>query len=206
MEWLANLNAGYIVAVSVVLLVIRLILGKNKSPMAKPAAEIVESALIAIVLVFLIIRPFVVQAFYIPSGSMIPTLEIHDRLLVNKFIYRFHEPRYGDIVVFKAPPVAEDDGVQRDFIKRLIGKAGDTIEVRDGAVYRNGERLKEPYIREPIDYEMSPVVVPKDRVFVMGDNRNDSNDSHAWGPLERRRILGKAMIIFSPLNRVRIIR
>lgn len=205
-EWLANISIWYILGAIVILLAARLILGRLKTPSAKPAAEFAESALIAIVLVFLVIRPFIVQAFYIPSGSMLPTLLIRDQILVNKFVYRFHEPAHGDIVVFKSPKWASGDMIVRDYIKRLVGLPGDVIEVKDGAVYRNGKRLNEPYINEPyINYDMEPVRVPKGELFVMGDNRNDSNDSHRWGPLNRNRVIGKTMVRFWPLNRIGLV-
>lgn len=292
-EWLANIPVWYVLIASAVLFVVRIVLGRYKSHFAKSAAETVESALVAIVLVFLVIRPFVVQAFFIPSESMVPTLEIGDRILVNKFSYRFREPQYGDVVVFKAPPraaelipeqwttvVGEITGVtgnsgelvatikpyyldrlgeipgfyvvgrdgygdllqlisghrkgnkaiirlagienssdasglvgaelrisERDFIKRLIGRPGDVIEVKDGAVFRNGKRLREPYLLEDyIGYDMPPQRVPKGMLWVMGDNRNNSKDSHVWGLLDRNRVLGKAMVRFWPLGRIGLIR
>ena len=204
-DWLANISLGYVIAAIVVLLIARLIFGRHEGTAAKSAAEISESALIAIVLVFLIIRPFIVQAFYIPSGSMRPTLLERDHILVNKFVYRIHEPREGDIVVFKSPPGASLDGQERDFIKRLIGLPGDTIEVKNGAVYRNGQRLNEPYILETPDYEMPPVKILPHKLFVMGDNRRNSNDSHAWGLLDRKRIIGEAMFRFWPFSRFGLI-
>jgi signal peptidase I len=294
----------------------------------------VESALIAIVLVFLVIRPFVVQAFYIPSGSMRLTLLEQDRILVNKFIFRIRTPQQGEIVVFRAPPRASPD--EKDFIKRVIGLPGDRVEVnpdtvtidgrpaiqlinadaadayssfrqerphglvveknsepekrqnqlllstpdgqvpviasatgnvtytgesvrvdgleravlpsvnlareahqfsdwggdpsvegtivmngeepilvvlkgshldvRPGHVLVNGQTLKEPYIAQAPRYEMSPYTVPPGNLFVMGDNRNDSNDSHAWGPLELDRVVGKAMFIFWPPTRIGLVR
>ena len=206
MEWLANIKIQYVLAAIVVLAAARLVLGKYKSRAAKSAAETVESALIAIVLVFLIIKPFVMQAFFIPSESMLPTLQVHDHILVNKFTYRFREPRYGDIIVFKCPPRASTDGEERDFIKRLVGKPGDVIEVKCGALYRNSKCVKEPYLNDSyIEYEMKPIKVPGDMLFVMGDNRNRSNDSHAWGPLDRDRVLGKAMVTFWPLDRMGLV-
>jgi signal peptidase I len=318
------------------LLVIRMTLPRARQlpkAWADSVSEFVESALIAIVLVFLVIRPFVVQAFYIPSGSMRMTLLEQDRILVNKFIFRLREPHRGEIVVFRAPPKASPD--EKDFIKRVIGLPGDTIEVKPdtitvdgktaiqmlnsdaadayssfrqesptglavrknenaeirsgvitlktpdgeitviasptGTVTEDGERIlvdgverarlqpgsrgreahqleqygaepgvegtvvlngvlpilivlkgsqldlvpghvvlngqpqKEPYIAQPPRYEMSPYAVPAGHLFVMGDNRNDSNDSHAWGPLDVRRIVGKAMFIFWPPNRMGLV-
>ncbi|MDH7570617.1 MAG: signal peptidase I [Armatimonadota bacterium] len=166
--------------------------------------EFVDSGLIALVLVFLVLRPFVVQAFYIPSGSMRPTLLENDKILVSKFTYRFRRPSRGDVIVFKAPPQA--DPTEKDFIKRVVGLPGDVIEVQDGIVYLNGEAQSEPYVAEPPAYTMPPVLVEPGKVFVMGDNRNDSNDSHAWGQLDERRIRGKALLIFWPPARIGLIR
>jgi len=204
-EWLANMPMEYVIATIVVLFVMRMALGKPRTPITKWTAEMAESALMAVALVFLLIRPFIVQAFFIPSGSMEPTLEERDHILVNKFIYRFSEPKRGDIVVFKCPPQA--DLQEKDYIKRLIGLPGDTIEVTDGVVYRNGKALRELYIKFPgeIDYEMPPVKVTKGEFFVMGDNRNNSNDSHKWGQLDRNRVLGKAMLTFWPFGRAGIL-
>ena len=339
-DGLANISIPWVLLIAGLLLGVRLALPRVRllpRQWAASMAEFVESALVAIVLVFLIIRPFVVQAFFIPSGSMMDTLLIHDRLLVNKFIFRFRPPARGDIVVFHAPkqgitgvPVDPDE---RDWIKRVIGRPGDTVQVfpdavlvdgkqgvqivneneatprggfpaheppallvpkdsepliqgnevsfngsprlavtpsgqaemhdqglwideqrvdydpagyrantdlarwgaapgvqgtvyshglsdrpalivlkgerlawRPGSVSVNGQRLKEPYIRQSPRYAMPACHVPPGMVFVMGDNRNDSNDSHAWGPLAEERIIGRAMLTFWPLNRVRLLR
>jgi len=201
-EWLANVSIAYVIAAILMLFVARLIVGKYKTPLAKSMAEVVESALMAIALVFLFIRPFVVQAFFIPSPSMYPTLSEGDHILVNKFVYRFREPRINDIIVFKAPPKASDDGTEKDFIKRLVGLPGDVIEVKEGALYRNGKRVSEPFLSEQkIGYTMKPTKVPEGQLFVLGDNRNDSRDSHWWGVLERRRVIGEAMVRFWPPKR-----
>ncbi len=178
--------------------------------------ELLDSGLIAFVLVFLLIRPFVVQAFYIPSRSMAPTLVEHDRILVNKFVYRLNPPQRGDIIVFDAPPQALYGNGRKDFVKRLIGLPGDTIRIKRGdGVYVNGRRLAEPpEIARPDydwpldDYGMAAQQlyhVPEDCYFVLGDNRNESNDSHKWTrpELAGDRILGKAMVIFWPPTRVR---
>jgi len=341
-DWLANISVKWVLVAAGLLLVMRMSLPRMRTlprQWADSTAEFVESALIAIVLVFLIIRPFVVQAFYIPSGSMMNTLLIEDRILVNKFLFHFRDPQTHDIVVFHAPkvgitqvPVSQDE---KDFIKRVIGQPGDTIQVfpdavlvdgkrgvqlinedahdgrsnflngeqhglavekdrepqvqgsvlsmngeprvavsptgqaelrdqqlwvngqrmtyvggpegyrtdndltrfgaepgvqglvyyqgqssdrpvlivlkgkglalRGGYVSRNGQPMKEPYIRQTPRYEMPEYRVPPAFYFVMGDNRNDSNDSHAWGPLQKDRIIGKAMLIFWPLNRLRLL-
>jgi len=182
--------------------------------------EFVDSGLVAALLVFCLLRPFVIQAFFIPSGSMNPTLLEGDRILVNKFIYFFRDPRPGDIAVFNAPPAATEE--DKDFIKRVVGVAGDELYVREGALYRNGRRQTEDYIAEEPRYVWpnpgGRVEVGDGYLVMMGDNRNDSNDSHKWGHwdsvtgewvgqpfLPRENVLGKAMIIFWPPQRIRIL-
>lgn len=337
-ETLANLSVIWILAIVAGLTVLRLGLIRVPSPAARSTSEILESGIIAIVLVFLIIRPFVVQAYFIPSPSMEPTLlgenGSGDRILVNKFDYRLHGPHDDDVVVFLAPPEAMEGNP--DFIKRLIGVPGDRITVTGGAVIvngnvfhhadvrralaqdgdfgaeveqayasdpffdlqadhhikfvpdgvqvsdnyghttlisktklsqilttvpgypvtvkpgvvtRNGEKLDEPFIAEDPDYDMqisqgeplkhdynpptsdmayrgnvggteqgiSPAQysreaalptepIPPGHYLMMGDNRNDSNDSTNWGPLEAHRVVGKAQIIFWPPTRMGVIR
>jgi len=174
--------------------------------------EYFEAICIAVLLA-LFIRTFVVQAFKIPSGSMLPTLQIGDHLLVNKFIYGvrlpftgsmlipFKEPDRGDVVVFKFP---KDRSV--DYIKRVIGTPGDTVEVREKKVYINGEPVDDPHAHisspsvlsanaSPRD-NFGPVLVPEGRIFVMGDNRDNSFDSRFWGFVEQKDILGKAFILY----------
>lgn len=286
---LANLSYPAVLAIMAVLLLARYALRNQDNPLLKSVSEICESLAVAMGLVFLIIRPFIVQSFYIPSPSMHPTLIESDRLLVNKFIYRFREPRKGDIVVFKCPPNADRDHVIKDYIKRVIAVPGDTVRItppmillgetqpdpaevraairysmelpadakvkfiKDGAivddkkiaaseiakamnftantkvritpgeVFLNGKLINEPYIAEDpnslypdesnmIGFSQSDIVndhgnravkIPEGRLLVMGDNRNNSNDARFWGLLDRKRILGKAMFIFWPLNRIR---
>jgi len=249
-----------------------------------------ESLALALGLVFLIIRPFFVQSFYIPSASMHPTLIEADHIMVNKLVYRYSEPKFKDVVVFRAPFAANGgDPAKRDFIKRVIGVPGDIIRItapvilindiqytaediresirefksldkkaqvkftRDGAivegtpmsladiaqikvsdpkakvkiipgtVYVNGQPLIEPYtLEDPNDaypdlYKINPsdstnmvtvrglqsMKIPKGKLLVMGDNRNDSFDARFWGLLDRDRMQGKAMFIFWPIPRVR---
>lgn len=171
--------------------------------------EYFEALLIALILA-LLIRTFVLQAFKIPSGSMKDTLLIGDHLLVNKFIYGVKipftdliaipvsNPEHGDIIVFEYPE--EPD---KDFIKRVIGLPGDTIEIRDKEVYRNNVKLVEPYVKhtdpniEPGNRDnMAPLVVPEDNYFVMGDNRDESYDSRWWHFVRRDQIRGKAWRIY----------
>lgn len=147
-----------------------------------------------------IIRLFIAEPRFIPSNSMDPTLHIGDRLLIEKVSYRFHTPHRGDIVVFEPPPQLQAIGYRREqaFIKRVIGLPGDTLVVQQGQVYRNDQPLDEPYILTSPNYEMAPVTVPKNALFVMGDNRNDSNDGHIWGFLPIENIIGHATLRFWP--------
>lgn len=354
-EQLANLEWYKVAIIVVVLLGLRYVLLKQKSKAAKSLGETAESLAVAMALVFFIIRPFIVQAFFIPSASMHPTLLEQDHILVSKFIYRFSEPKLGDVVVFKAPPEASPNGEERDFIKRVIGVPGDTVRVtpgyvtigsdqynhqslrqtlqelskveirdgnvyedgkvvpnremvllaqprnpgvsvrvdkdslgqdkviffageftveeytagtlpdllqarhriklRDNAIYRdgkkvnnaelarlagmpgakvkvvpgwvylNGKALNESYTAEDPDgpyplpvtdrawittkkigkENVQFVKIPKGKLLVMGDNRNDSFDARFWGLLDRKRMLGKAMVIFWPVTRMRIV-
>lgn len=170
--------------------------------------EWAESIVIALVLA-LIIRTFIVQAFKIPSGSMKPTLQEGDRILVNKFIYRFKEPQRGDVIVFIYP---EDR--KKDFIKRLIAKGGESVEITSGSIIIDGKPVESPekirsiYYYNAGDYgaEGKKTDVPKGNYFALGDNSASSKDSRYWGFVPKKDILGKAMVIYWPINRIRIIR
>ncbi len=165
--------------------------------------ENVQIVAIALVLA-LLIRSFVAEPRYIPSDSMIPTLATGDRLVVEKISYRFHPPTRGDIVVFEPPPQLQSLGYSKDqaFIKRVIGTPGEVVQIQDGKVYLNGTPLEEDYIAQPPAYNMPPVQVPEGYLFVMGDNRNNSNDSHIWGFLPQPNIIGEAIWRFWPPNRI----
>lgn len=153
-------------------------------------------------LISLMVRIFIAEPRYIPSNSMQPTLQIGDRLLVEKLSYRLHQPQRGDIVVFEPPPQLQEVGYTPDqaFIKRVIGQPGQTVQVAQGQVYIEGQALTEPYILEAPAYELPPVTVPPGHLFVMGDNRNDSNDSHVWGFLPQTHVIGRAAFRFWPLS------
>ncbi|HEV8045776.1 MAG TPA: signal peptidase I, partial [Rubrobacter sp.] len=154
---------------------------------------------VSFALVFGFVRPFVMEAFWIPSGSMIPTLQINDRVLVNKFIYRFTEPERGDIVVFQS--VESSD---QDLIKRVVGLPGDEIAVRNGNLFVNGDPQKEPYTNKnlPDVSFFAKTTVPRNHVFVMGDNRGNSQDSRVFGPLPKKNIEGEAFLRFWPPGRI----
>ncbi|PZV18514.1 MAG: signal peptidase I [Leptolyngbya sp.] len=157
--------------------------------------------------VSLTVRILIAEPRYIPSNSMDPTLHIGDRLLVEKISYRWQPPHRGDIVVFAPPPQLTRLGYEprQAFIKRVIGEPGQTLQVSQGQVLVDGTPLREPYILEPLAYSLDPVTVPAGQVFVMGDNRNDSNDSHVWGGLPQQNIIGRARLRFWPLDRLGII-
>jgi signal peptidase I len=177
------------------------------------AREYFESIVIAVILA-LFVRTWAVQAFKIPTGSMENNLLIGDHLLVNKFVFGpadgeravlpMRDVRRLDIVVFKYP-----DEPERDFIKRVIGLPGETVELRNKKVYINGQALDEPYVHflEPASHSQEitsfdvrerygPVKVPQDQYFVMGDNRDNSQDSRYWGFLPRSYIKGRALMIY----------
>jgi signal peptidase I len=277
-DQLANISPVIILALVMALTLIRLFLSKIQEGWARTVAETCDTLNFVLIFAFLLIRPFVAQAFYIPSESMENTLLVQDRLIVDKVSYRFHEPKRGDVIVFEAPPEATDDHQEGvDFIKRLIGLPGDTIlvkaaqlkidgevvvpdrdlhsylrdhlslgdgdavkiypdhllvngkqtveltqlaqslgrpgskiELTPGETILNGKIQDEPYTREDPDYNFPengvPLKIEPEHLFMMGDNRNHSRDSHAWGPLERHRVIGHATFIFLPISRVGAIR
>lgn len=201
--------------------------------------EILDSAMIAVFLVFFLIRPFILQAFYIPSDSMVPTLLHGDKLLATKFTYHLREPRRGEVIVFHAPKDALETLGQKydpkhptDYVKRLVGLPGDRIHIVDGeGVFVNGalfdkpgskadtpnydfptdvngnvtpETIRYEQVREKLqpDVRGNDLVVPPGYLFVLGDNRTMSHDSHAWGFVPRKDVVGKAVFLFWPPNRM----
>jgi signal peptidase I len=270
-ERIANLSVPTIVLLLASLTALRLVLRALRRSFFLFFAELTESAMLAVALVFLLLRPFVLQTYHIPSGSMQPTLRIGDHLVVNKLLYRLRAPRRGEIIVFRAP--READWNEPEYIKRLIGLPGDTIEVQEGyvevegiryshaeirgilgipdtddgegastavplrltregihagnqtispaefsvrvgrrtapveiqpgKVLRNGQPLIEDHIAEDPEYHLDPYVVPEGSYFVLGDNRNQSHDSHEWQALPADRVIGRAEAVFWPLSRVR---
>jgi signal peptidase I len=157
--------------------------------------------LVGAVLVALLLRASLFQAFWIPSESMEATLLTDDRVLVNKVSYRLHDINRGDIVVFERP--VEEPGEIRDLIKRVIALPGETVEATEGSIYINGQRLVEPYLDESVvTDDFSPTVVPEGEIFVMGDNRGNSQDSRFFGTVSEERVVGRAFVLFWPLGRV----
>jgi signal peptidase I len=147
------------------------------------------------------LRHFVAESRYIPAGSMMPTLQIDDRLIIDKWSYHFQAPQRGDIVLFSPTETLKQQNLKDAFIKRIIGIPGDKIEVKGGKVYVNGQPLEENYIAEAPNYQYGPATVPPNSYFVLGDNRNNSYDSHYWGFVARENIIGKASKRFWPLKR-----
>ncbi len=212
----------------------RAALAPVKTGAARSIAELLESLIIAGVLVFMIVRPFFLQAFFIPTESMEPTLaghpqgvsptgatypsEVHDHIFVNKLSFRLGQPSRGEIIVFRAPANADNSGKHQEnvLIKRCVAVGGDTVQVKpdkDGTerLFVNDQPVNEPYIKEPMTEASmmyastavnEPLKLAPDQVFVMGDNRNNSNDGRFWGPLEKSRIIGRAIFVFWPLNRI----
>jgi len=234
-EYLANLSVSTVVLIAAVLTVVRLVLVPYQHPLTRALAEFAESFAMAGVLVFLIVRPFFVQAFYIPTESMEPTLcghnkgmshsgvvypdTCHDHLFVNKLAYRIGEPQRGDIIVFRAEKKADPMHARENvLIKRLVGIPGDKVQIKpdaDGVIrlFVNDRPQYEPYLAEPMQERPGaeyatyrPLTLGKGQLFVLGDNRNNSNDSRYWGTVPRERVIGKAAFVFWPLHRIRIVR
>jgi len=192
-----------------------------KNRIKSEVREWVESILIAFVIA-IVLQTFVVQAFKIPSGSMIPTFNIGDRIFVNKFLYcaripfvnlrlpvmDVRQPKRGDIIVFTSP---EDP--KKDFVKRLIALGGETVEIKDGKIYIDGAESTDPALRSRYYYnagdygkENTAVQVPKDCYYALGDNSANSRDSRFWGFVPKANLIGKAVVIYWPLDRVKIIK
>lgn len=169
--------------------------------------EWAESLIIAFVLA-MIIRTFVVQAFKIPSGSMRETFLEGDRILVNKFIYRFKEPQRGDIIVFRYP-----QNKKKDFVKRLIAMPGEVVEISDGDIYINDTLVQGPQlIRDFYYYNRGEygqigqrITVPPESYYVLGDNSASSKDSRFWGFVPKENLLGKAFFIYWPIRRIKVV-
>lgn len=159
--------------------------------------EMLEIVLIAFALSW-VLRTYVVEPRKIPSPSMVPTIQVGDQVIVDKFYFKYFDHiRSGDIIVFRPPPEAHST---KDFIKRVVGLPGDKIEIKNQMTYINDKPLYEPYITAQSKNNFGPVVVPKDSVFVMGDNRNNSDDSRVWGFLPMQNITARTLFRYWPLS------
>lgn len=160
----------------------------------------VETIVVALIFA-LLIRAFIIQIFWIPSSSMEPTLNIQDRIVVNKFIYHFKPPERFDIIVFRYP----GEGPKKDFVKRIIGLPGETLEIKGGEVYINNNLLMEDHSMNADFSYYGPIKVPEGSYFCMGDNRPRSADSRVWGYVPHKNIHGPAFLKIWPIWEVGLI-
>lgn len=159
--------------------------------------EIIEAVIIALV-VTIVIRSFIVDIFRIPSPSMVPTIEVGDRVVVTRFSYWFGEPQRGDIVVFKYP-----NDTKIDYIKRVIGLPGETVAFHDNQLYIDGEAVAESYLSpDVLTNDFGPITIPENSYFMCGDNRQNSSDSRSWGFVAEDLLIGKGQFIYWPFERM----
>jgi signal peptidase I len=187
---------------------------KSEAAKRKTRRAVIEWAILigSALVIALLIKTFLFQAFYIPSESMKPTLNIGDRVLVNKMSYRVHDVNRGDIVVFETPPKAKDaNGKIKDLVKRVVALPGETLETHEGVVFINGRQLQEPYLRNGIKTcapnsnpgtcaDVPATKIPSDDIFVMGDNRTASKDSRSFGAITEDSIVGRVFVRIWPVT------
>lgn len=170
---------------------------REENPLVELLKTLVSAGILAIG-----IRACVAEARFIPSESMLPTLEIDDRLIIEKISYRFRKPKRGDVVVFSPTDTLKEQNYKEAFIKRVIGIPGDVVKVKNGNVFVNNQKLTEKYILHPPEYDYPAMEVPEDQYFVLGDNRNNSYDSHYWGFVPLENLIGRAAVRFWPPDRL----
>ena len=171
----------------------------NTRDLRRAVFEFLKTLVVAFILAELIMTS-VAQAFQVEQYSMEPNLLPHDRVVVNKFIYRFRPPRPGEIIVLRPPT-----DPRRNYIKRVVAVAGQTVQIESGHVYIDGRMLREPYLEVTTTGRYGPTVVPADDVFVLGDNRGNSEDSRAFGFVPLRSVIGETILIYWPPTRIRLI-
>ncbi len=173
---------------------------------SQPRSGWLDNAVTVVValMLALLIRVFVAEPRYIPSDSMAPTLQVGDRLVIEKVAYRFRDPQFREVIIFQPPALLQELGYGENqvFIKRVVGLPGQMVQVHNGQVLLDGEPVQESYIAAAPAYELRAIKVPEGEYFVMGDNRNNSNDSHVWGFLPREQVIGRAVWRFWPLGRL----
>jgi signal peptidase I len=168
---------------------------KGKKSMIR---ELLETVISAGIIAFIIIT-FIGQVTVVRGASMEPTLHNNERLIANKISYRFETPERGEIIIFR-PPLE----IKRNYIKRIVGIPGDKIEITNGEIYLNDKKLEESYVKNRSYENMPPTIVPDNSFFVLGDNRPNSSDSRYWGFVPRKNVVGRAWIVFWPLNKIRL--
>lgn len=170
----------------------------KKSNAIKELISWIWTIVLAFIIAF-VIRTYIFELVDVPSGSMLNTIQLNDKFMVNKLAYRFGPIKRGDIVVFKYP-----DNPSTDFVKRVIGIGGDTIQIKNGILYLNGVPQQEPYLKEPMVGSFGPYKVPENHYFMMGDNRNDSLDSRFWKNkyVDHSAVIGKIVVRVYPFNSV----
>jgi len=168
---------------------------KRKKSMIR---ELLETVISAGVIAFIIIT-FIGQVTVVRGASMEPTLHNNERLIANKISYRFESPKRSEIIIFK-PPLE----IKRNYIKRIIGIPGDKIEIIKGEIYLNDNKLEDNYVKYKSYEDIPALVVPENSFFVLGDNRSNSSDSRYWGFVSRKNVVGKAWLVFWPLNKIRM--
>ena len=149
---------------------------------------------------FLVLQTYVAQGFVIEGACMEPELHSHEKIIVNKMIYRVKEPEVGEVVVFTYPY-----SPNKDFIKRVVGVPGDEVAIKDGFLYRNGKKMSESFVKEYVFGNYGPLKIPEGKLCVMGDNRNNSHDSRSWGLLDKKLVKGRAEIKFWPVDHIGMI-
>lgn len=164
--------------------------------------EFIIPLVIGLIVVYLL-RFFIFGLYYVPSGSMIPNLEINDHVFATKFSYQIHDPERYDVIVFNYPIEYKENKKEVRYVKRLMGLPNETIEIRNNKIYINGKVIDDPFRASDTDMsDFGPITIGENEFFMMGDNRNHSNDSRFWGTVPRDLLIGKVQMIYWPISRI----